>query len=92
MELADITFPLVCDDDTLKPDSALKRWSDMLFESCSKIGRICNSAIFYKDQMEDAGFVNVIVTIYPWPTNRWPRDKHFKELGKFYVWETSCKY
>jgi hypothetical protein len=36
----------------------------------------------YKAQLEAAGFVNVNETIYRWPTNRWPKDKKFKELGE----------
>jgi hypothetical protein len=31
--------------------------------------------------MEAAGFINVTETIYKWPSNRWPKDKKFKELG-----------
>jgi hypothetical protein len=31
--------------------------------------------------LADAGFTNIHETIYKWPQNRWPKDKHFKELG-----------
>ena len=34
----------------------------------------------FKDQMETAGFVNVTEAIYKWPSNRWPKEKRFKEL------------
>jgi hypothetical protein len=37
--------------------------------------------VHYKAQMEVAGFVNVTETIYKWPSNRWPKDRKFKELG-----------
>jgi len=35
----------------------------------------------FKDQMETAGFVNVTEAIYKRPSNRWPKEKRFKELG-----------
>jgi hypothetical protein len=37
--------------------------------------------VHFKAQMEAAGFVNVTETIYKWPSNRWPKEKKFKELG-----------
>lgn len=33
--------------------------------------------------MEKEGFVDVFETVYKWPTNKWPKDKKFKELGEF---------
>jgi hypothetical protein len=45
------------------------------------MGRSGDSPIHYKEQMEAAGFVNVTQKIYKWPSNRWPKDKKFKELG-----------
>jgi hypothetical protein len=52
-----------------------------MLEGCAKLGRSADSPIHYKAQMEAAGFVNVTETIYKWPSNRWPKDKKFKELG-----------
>lgn len=82
MEIADITFPVLCDDDSLAPDSALLRWTKMILECGHKIGRLCNSGVFYKEQMEAAGFENVAESVFKWPGNRWPRDKYYKELGQ----------
>jgi hypothetical protein len=31
--------------------------------------------------MEAVGFVNTVEKIYKWPSNGWPKDKKFKELG-----------
>ena len=35
----------------------------------------------YKTLMIDAGFENVTEIIYKWPSNTWPKDRKYKELG-----------
>ena len=52
-----------------------------MVDGCAKLGRSAESALYYKAQMEAAGFLNVTETKYKWPSNRWPKDKKFKELG-----------
>lgn len=52
--------------------------------SAKNLGRYANSGSYYKQQMIDAGFVDVVETQYPWPTNHWPRDPKLKELGIFF--------
>ena len=32
--------------------------------------------------MESVGFVDVVETVYKWPSNKWPKDKKYKELGE----------
>lgn len=51
-------------------------------EAASKMRGSSDAATRYKSQLEGAGFVNVQEIVYKWPTNRWPRDKKYKELGK----------
>jgi hypothetical protein len=51
-------------------------------EAASKMRGSADAATRYKEQMEAAGFVNVTEVIYKWPSNRWPKDKKFKELGE----------
>ncbi|KAF4442653.1 hypothetical protein F53441_11694 [Fusarium austroafricanum] len=86
VECQDIAFPAQSDDGTLKKDSFLDQWSNLIVESSTKFGRTAESAKFYKQQMIDAGFVNVTEVVYKWPTNRWPADPYYKELG---LW---CNY
>ena len=33
--------------------------------------------------MKDAGFVNVVAKILPFPIGTWPKDKTLKEIGAF---------
>ncbi|KAM0347399.1 hypothetical protein ACHAPU_004920 [Fusarium lateritium] len=81
VECHDITFPAECDDDTLKKGSYIDQWSGYMVEATNNFGRPAQSAKFYKQQMIDAGFVNVTEVVYKWPTNRWPADPYYKELG-----------
>ncbi|KAF5716199.1 methyltransferase [Fusarium globosum] len=81
VECQDITFPPQCDDDTLKKDSYIEQWSSLMIEATNKFGRTAESAKFYKQQMIDAGFVNVTEVVYKWPSNKWPADPYYKELG-----------
>jgi len=70
------------DDDTLPTDSALHKWFTLSIEASVKLGRRIDSGKRYKEQLEAAGFVDVVETRYKWPQNGWPKDKKFKELGR----------
>jgi hypothetical protein len=86
IEAADICVPHRSDDGTLAPDSATIKWGNFCIEAAQKLGRSINSANLYKDQMIAAGFVNVVEVVYKWPTNRWPKDRTMKEMGKYSEW------
>lgn len=90
MELVDISFPGRSDDNSFPEDSALKKWSELMLESAKNLGKYANSASFYKQQMIDAGFVDVVETQYLWPTNHWPRDPKLKELGMLSLSSSLC--
>lgn len=53
-----------------------------MLEAADKFGAPLDSCLRYKQQLLDAGFVDVVETIYKWPTNPWPRDPKFKEMGE----------
>ncbi len=57
------------------------KWARFSMEASQRLGREPNSADRYKQQLESVGFTNVVQTLYKWPTNTWPKDKKFKELG-----------
>ncbi|KAI9641781.1 hypothetical protein NHQ30_009639 [Ciborinia camelliae] len=81
IELLDIRLPAEAADGTLKPDSALLKWSQLLLEGSVRAGRDLDSAVTYKERMERRGFHGVTETIYQWPGNKWPKDVKAKELG-----------
>lgn len=82
IEMADLCFPFQCDDESMTKDSALKKWAELILEGTTKIGRPINSAKYYQQQLESAGFVNIVEQKFVWPTNRWPKDKNMKEIGE----------
>jgi hypothetical protein len=81
MEIVDIVYPMHCDDGTLENTSLLK-WSKLVQEGFAKTGGRIDSALEYKSQLEEAGFVDIEESWHAWPTNEWPKDRHLKTLGK----------
>ncbi|CAG9947092.1 unnamed protein product [Clonostachys rosea f. rosea IK726] len=81
LEVVDI-LPPISDDGTMSPDTALYKWSNYLLEGTEKIGRPFGGTAKYKEQMQEAGYQNVVQHVYKWPQNRWPKDPKYKELGK----------
>ncbi|KAM5349252.1 hypothetical protein ACJ41O_005759 [Fusarium nematophilum] len=80
-ELQEVDSALKSDDGTLKPESQLTKWCELLNEGVAKMGRAMVSPPYLKELMLEVGFVDVVDTHFKWPSNRWPRDKKFKILG-----------
>ncbi|KAM0334979.1 hypothetical protein ACHAQA_000013 [Verticillium albo-atrum] len=80
-EAQDMALPLGCDDGTLSKESDLWKWVLLVMEGMAKFGRPVSAAQEWKTLLERAGFEDVVETVYKWPTNRWPRDKHYKDIG-----------
>ncbi|KAK5661175.1 hypothetical protein OQA88_11066 [Cercophora sp. LCS_1] len=83
LEVQDILYPMESDDGTLTPDSPLRKWSELLLEGFTGIGRPLNTAFQYKDQLLEAGFVEIGEIKAKWPSNGWPRDPILKQIGEF---------
>lgn len=84
IEMADICFPVEFVDGTMPEDSALKKWAGLILDGTRTIGRPIDSAKKYKEQLEKAGFVNVVEQKFTWPQNRWPKERKMKEIGKIF--------
>ncbi|CAJ0554526.1 Ff.00g130390.m01.CDS01 [Fusarium sp. VM40] len=41
-----------------------------------------DSALKYKEQLEEAGFVDINIAKRKWPTNHWPKDPKHKQIGR----------
>jgi len=83
LEMQDIALPVTSDDGTLKDDSWLVRMSHMTVDASERLGRPFNLAWKYKEMFEEAGFVDVTIRHFKWPSNIWPRDKRYKEMGRW---------
>ncbi|KAK3311041.1 S-adenosyl-L-methionine-dependent methyltransferase [Chaetomium strumarium] len=82
-EAHDMALPLGCDDGTLSEDSDLWIWMTWLIRAMEALGRPLTAAQNWKPLMEEAGFEDVVETVYKWPTNSWPRDPKYKKLGQW---------
>ena len=82
IELADIC-PITSDDGTLSEETSTHKWVTQLLDGTRVIGRPFDGAFQYKEQLEAKGFINVQQHVFKWPQNRWPKDKKYKEIGKF---------
>ena len=81
LELQDMALPARSDDGTLDPDSALAQWCKLCLDAGQNLGRPVFPVEEYKSYLAEAGFVDIVEEQRKWPTNMWPRDKNFKELG-----------
>ncbi|KAK4560723.1 hypothetical protein LTR86_005302, partial [Recurvomyces mirabilis] len=83
IEVVEMEAKLYCDDGTVPPTSAMKRWGDYIHEIFAKSGRPFIPVAQYKTQLEDAGFECVTYVEMKRPTNDWPKNPRVKEIGKF---------
>ncbi|KAK7428828.1 hypothetical protein QQZ08_004598 [Neonectria magnoliae] len=81
LELMDIIYPLESDDGTLKETHPARKWSVLLQEGFAGGGHPLNTALYYKDWLKDAGFVDIVEVKEKWPTNTWAKDPKYKQIG-----------
>ncbi|GKT75643.1 methyltransferase domain-containing protein [Colletotrichum tofieldiae] len=81
VELQEVDLYPTSDDETLKPDSNLIKWCNLLQGASNKFGRPFFRIAPLKDVMTEVGFVDVSLTVTKWPSNAWPKDKKWKEIG-----------
>ncbi|KAF4475659.1 putative methyltransferase tdiE [Colletotrichum fructicola Nara gc5] len=81
LELSDILLDLKGDDGTVTPACAAQKWATHMLEAAAVWKRPLDSCKFYREQLAAAGFKNIKQEIYKWPSNPWPKDPKYKELG-----------
>ncbi|CAG7565211.1 unnamed protein product [Fusarium equiseti] len=81
IEIQEINGAILSDDGTLNDSHALTKWFKLLSAAFIKLGSPAIEFDRIKTIMEEAGFVDVVDTRFKWPTNAWPKDKKYKELG-----------
>lgn len=81
VEVIDPVFPAKSEDGTLKPDSPLHRWDELTAKGALALGRPFDEGVNHEKRLKEAGFVNVTRKAFKWPTNTWPKDPKFKEIG-----------
>jgi hypothetical protein len=55
-----------------------------MIEAAGKAGRpMDQTGDSFKQWMEEAGFENIEIKIFAWPSNVWPKNKSLKEIGRW---------
>ncbi|EKJ77672.1 hypothetical protein FPSE_02170 [Fusarium pseudograminearum CS3096] len=83
VELLEIDLFAKSDDNTLNEDHNLSKLIHLLGEASTKIGRPFQDNKKNKDILRDTGFVDVVETVFKWPSNAWPKDTKHKEIGQW---------
>ncbi|KAL0941220.1 uncharacterized protein CTRU02_203983 [Colletotrichum truncatum] len=82
LEINEVDLMPRSDDDTLKEDCALLKFSRLWGEAAAKFGRpFLEDLSVLRDVMMEVGFEDVHAKKFKWPSNPWARDKKYKELG-----------
>ncbi|KAK1756515.1 S-adenosyl-L-methionine-dependent methyltransferase [Echria macrotheca] len=81
IEIMDPINPPTSDDGTLTDKTALDKWGRLMSEAAAKLGSRLDSALGYEEQLAAAGFTGVVRTDYKWPSNTWPKDRLYKNIG-----------
>jgi len=71
------------DDGSLREDSNLSKWSEIICDASAKYNRPVPYYDEYVRWFEKAGFVDVRCVYLKCPTNPWPKDRVLKEAGRF---------
>lgn len=82
LELQEFSLPL-SDDGTLTPAHALQKSMNLLQEAAAATNHAFVDIHNLKAMLTDAGFVDVVEVKYKWPSNTWPQDPKFKEIGEW---------
>ncbi|KAK1960019.1 methyltransferase domain-containing protein [Colletotrichum sublineola] len=69
------------DDGTLTKDTALMKAVTLWSEALAIIGSPFQDISRLEGVMKDTGFEDVQVKRFKWPSNTWPKDPKYKELG-----------
>lgn len=82
VEFQEFTLPR-SDDGTLTEHHALYKSMHHLGEAAAKLNHAFIDLKTIKPMLEKAGFEGVHEYHYKWPSNDWPRDASYKELGSW---------
>ncbi|TDZ14679.1 Secondary metabolism regulator LAE1 [Colletotrichum orbiculare MAFF 240422] len=82
-ELQENDFVFASDDDTLTPDKPLAEFSALIREACSIFGRRFVPCTELKEMLTEAGFEDVKLQLFKWPSNPWPKDPHYRKIGQW---------
>jgi hypothetical protein len=72
------------EDGSLPADSVLFQWINIARDWARATGKTFFVANEVKQQIADAGFVDVVEQIFKVPLGQWSSDEHSRAIGRFY--------
>ncbi|XP_014561407.1 hypothetical protein COCVIDRAFT_86733 [Bipolaris victoriae FI3] len=72
-----------CDDGTIDMAKDFLQWQTLCHDAAATWGRDIRAGIGIKQQMLNAGFVDVHEKIVKIPLGPWPKDPRMKEIGRY---------
>ncbi|KAJ3513448.1 hypothetical protein NM208_g15188 [Fusarium decemcellulare] len=84
LELQELDIFAKSDDGSLTADHALSKWLTLIHGASVQLGRPYQDIDGLKSRMAEAGFTDIVETIFKWPMNTWPQDRRYKELGAWH--------
>ncbi|KAK0382328.1 methyltransferase domain-containing protein [Colletotrichum limetticola] len=81
LELNDIDAIPLSDDGTLTEECTLKKSFSLWSEAIATLGSPFEKFNRLEGVLAEVGFEDVRVERFKWPTNSWPKDPKFRELG-----------
>ncbi|CAI0643115.1 unnamed protein product [Colletotrichum noveboracense] len=82
-EIQEGDFVLTADDDTMPPEKPLAKFASLIREACVKFGREFVPVPLMERMMTEAGFEDVVLQRFKWPSNPWPKDPYYKKIGEW---------
>lgn len=80
----EIDYTPRCDDGSLPPNSALRKWHDWLMDATE---RACKPMAYNTETgavLAAQGFVDIREEVIKIPINPWEKDPHQKDVGRWY--------
>jgi hypothetical protein len=82
LQFADIDFAPRCDDGTMPEDNIWKKW----VQTAAAFKEISHRRFFNaeetKQEMKDAGFIDIVEKRYKLPIGPWSSDPKYREIGR----------
>ncbi|KAK0757271.1 hypothetical protein N5P37_009990 [Trichoderma harzianum] len=89
VELQDVDGDVHSDDNTIPDDWPLKKFTEYMLEAFAKFGTNAHAAVFGRQYLAEAGFVNIQHNYIKLPYGTWPKDKVKRLVGMYY--RTACE-
>lgn len=74
-----------CDDGSLPRDAYVVQWAKEVMDAMDSFGRPLRlNSNLTKQQLADAGFVDIQEEVFKLPLNGWPTDAYLRDLGRWF--------